>query len=95
MICDKKHIRHCILFSAFQLKQKRFAEAVEMVCYTLGESAAIHMTCKNWYKRFRRGDSNLLKTKTCQKFKDEKLRHLSRKAQFKQERTAQVSYLYK
>ena len=44
MTSDKEHLRRCILF-VFQLK-KNAAEATEMICSALEESAVTHKTCK-------------------------------------------------
>lgn len=77
MVSDKEYIRHCILFM-FQLK-KNAAEAAEIICYVLGESAVTHTIHKNWYKRFREGDFNFKDRERPvqpKKFEDEELQQL-------------------
>jgi len=54
MTFEKKDIRQCILL-ALQLKKN----AAKMIRCALDEAAAIYITYKSWYKRFREGDFNL------------------------------------
>ena len=51
MSFEKQHLRYCLLFT-FQLK-KSAAEAQEMICSALGETAVSYSTCK---KRFKTGN---------------------------------------
>jgi len=51
MSFEKQHLRYCLLFT-FQLK-KSAAEAQEMICSALGETAVSYSICK---KRFKTGN---------------------------------------
>ena len=58
---------------------KNAAEATEIICSALGESALTHKTCKKWFQRFRNGDFDLSyreRPGQPKKFEDEELEQL-------------------